>query len=173
MSNALDLTNMRQGHLVAIRMSPEHTDSHGKKWLCKCDCGNEVYVRASNFKSGHTRSCGPNCVCNLRSRAKNSKNSPMKEMSSGMVILPPMDREKVNRVVDYIIQHSSVTIEEVKKKFKLNSEEYEMIADLMMPALRYYNEVQRINKNIIRLRESFKIEGSVKNDASRIVAMSK
>ena len=28
------------------------------KWLCSCDCGNEIIVEAYNLKSGHTQSCG-------------------------------------------------------------------------------------------------------------------
>lgn len=28
-----------------------------KKWLCRCECGNEVLVSASNLKSGHSRQC--------------------------------------------------------------------------------------------------------------------
>ena len=27
-------------------------------WLCKCQCGNELIVSASNLKSGNTKSCG-------------------------------------------------------------------------------------------------------------------
>lgn len=28
------------------------------KWLCKCDCGNEIIVRGDSLKSNHTKSCG-------------------------------------------------------------------------------------------------------------------
>lgn len=28
------------------------------KWLCKCDCGNEIVVRGDSLKSNHTKSCG-------------------------------------------------------------------------------------------------------------------
>jgi len=27
-------------------------------WLCKCDCGNEKYVKAGNLTQGYTKSCG-------------------------------------------------------------------------------------------------------------------
>lgn len=30
----------------------------GVKYLCSCDCGNEVWVYRQDLKSGHTKSCG-------------------------------------------------------------------------------------------------------------------
>ena len=51
-----DLTGQRYGRLVAIERAP----NKGRRtmWKCKCDCGNEVIVRAENLKSGNTISCG-------------------------------------------------------------------------------------------------------------------
>lgn len=40
-------------------------------WLCRCDCGDEVVVRASFLKNGHTKSCG--CMSNFLTSQKNSK----------------------------------------------------------------------------------------------------
>lgn len=28
------------------------------KWLCKCECGNEKFIRGSNLRAGNTKSCG-------------------------------------------------------------------------------------------------------------------
>jgi len=36
----------------------ESFDAEKKKYLCKCSCGKEVYVRRCNLVSGHTKSCG-------------------------------------------------------------------------------------------------------------------
>lgn len=47
-----DLTGMTFGELEAIRYT-----GNGK-WLCKCSCGKELEVYASNLRSGGTRSCG-------------------------------------------------------------------------------------------------------------------
>jgi hypothetical protein len=48
----------RYGKLVVVERLP--TDGKGKSilWLCKCDCGNETYVRANMLRIGHTQSCG-------------------------------------------------------------------------------------------------------------------
>ncbi len=56
-----DLTGQRFGRLWVVGLAPlPMPDSGGTKqgWLCKCDCGNEVIVRARSLKSGDTRSCG-------------------------------------------------------------------------------------------------------------------
>lgn len=51
-----DLTGKRFGKLVAIRRT-ETKDGY-RYWLCKCDCGSEVNVRATQLTQGRTNSCG-------------------------------------------------------------------------------------------------------------------
>lgn len=47
-----DRTNVRYGSLVA-------KEYIGKsKWLCQCDCGNELIVYGGHLENGHTKSCG-------------------------------------------------------------------------------------------------------------------
>lgn len=46
-----DLTGRRYGKLTVLY-------SVGKKWHCRCDCGNECDVLTENLTSGHTSSCG-------------------------------------------------------------------------------------------------------------------
>ena len=53
-----DITNQKFGLLTAIRFDK------GKGWLCKCDCGNEIYTNKTVLKNGHTKSCG--CTQNRR-----------------------------------------------------------------------------------------------------------
>lgn len=47
-----DLTGQRFGRLIAIKYIGN------KKWLCKCDCGNEKECYSHNLKKGYTISCG-------------------------------------------------------------------------------------------------------------------
>lgn len=52
-----DLTDVRFGRLVAIERGPN--DSKGKTvWKCRCDCGNEKYIRATSLQQGLIKSCG-------------------------------------------------------------------------------------------------------------------
>ena len=52
-----DLKGKRYGKLVAIEHSGK--DHSGlPMWKCKCDCGNNLLVRASDLLSGNTKSCG-------------------------------------------------------------------------------------------------------------------
>lgn len=52
-----DLTGQRFGKLSVIGFAGK--SKHGNcKWLCKCDCGNEVTVLSGHLISGMTKSCG-------------------------------------------------------------------------------------------------------------------
>lgn len=53
----LRLAGQKFGRLTVI----EKVDKNGhrnNRWLCKCDCGNEAVISASELVNGHTRSCG-------------------------------------------------------------------------------------------------------------------
>lgn len=56
--NTLDLTNKRFGNIVAIKEVDERTSDGRIVWSCRCDCGNNVDVRAGSLVSGNTKSCG-------------------------------------------------------------------------------------------------------------------
>ena len=47
-----DLTGLRFGYLEAVKFMPP------RKWLCLCDCGQEIEVFTDNLTRNHTRSCG-------------------------------------------------------------------------------------------------------------------
>ena len=56
---AENLTGRRFGKLLVIEQRGVN-NFHNALWLCRCDCGNEIIVRAGDLKSGNTKSCG--CV---------------------------------------------------------------------------------------------------------------
>lgn len=60
-----DISNMRFGNLTAI----EYVGN--SKWLCKCDCENETFVKTCNLTNGHTRSCG--CIAKKQSAINGHK----------------------------------------------------------------------------------------------------
>lgn len=58
-SSTEDLTGQTFGRLTAIRPASALEGTGGRKrWLCRCSCGNECVVLASNLVRGHTESCG-------------------------------------------------------------------------------------------------------------------
>lgn len=52
-----DITGKRFGILTAIRIVGEDRFKR-KKWLFKCDCGNEIICSSNNVSTGNTKSCG-------------------------------------------------------------------------------------------------------------------
>lgn len=52
----LNLLGKRFGNLLVIKEIP--TTGGRSKWLCRCDCGNEVIVIGSKLISGNNKSCG-------------------------------------------------------------------------------------------------------------------
>lgn len=101
MARVRDITGQRFGRLVVISKAENYISPSGQqhsRWLCACDCGNTVIVKAMLLKNGHKSSC--NCLyrenlmqlsdkktkhgmsetklyevwCSMRSRCFNSKN---------------------------------------------------------------------------------------------------
>jgi hypothetical protein len=53
----IDLSGSVYGKLTAIHPLP-HSCGERIKWLCRCECGNEMITTGHNLRTGHTRSCG-------------------------------------------------------------------------------------------------------------------
>ena len=61
MGTFIDLTGQRFGRLVVLERAENiiYSDGHTRvQWLCQCDCGNQVIVRASHLTYGNIKSCG-------------------------------------------------------------------------------------------------------------------
>lgn len=59
--NFVDHTGHRFNHLTVIRRVENEIQPNGNtipRYLCKCDCGNEIVTRGSSLLDGHTKSCG-------------------------------------------------------------------------------------------------------------------
>ena len=71
MGRIIDITGQRFGKLTVVKLVG--TDKRGAtKWLCKCDCGNEIVAYKTNLmKPNHTTSCG----CHKREIGKKIKTT--------------------------------------------------------------------------------------------------
>lgn len=58
MPSIIDLTNQVFGRLTAVKFHGVSAKHRQSIWRCKCKCGKQVLVRASNLKSGQVQSCG-------------------------------------------------------------------------------------------------------------------
>lgn len=68
----IDLTGQRFGKLVVLKeVEPYFPSTYPKgrkcrRWLCKCDCGNEKAIIQSSLRTGNTKSCGCGCEENRK-----------------------------------------------------------------------------------------------------------
>lgn len=53
-SHRKDITNRRFTNLVALYRD----NKDGRKWVCKCDCGNTISILTARLIGKHTKSCG-------------------------------------------------------------------------------------------------------------------
>lgn len=71
-SSTIDLSGKRFGRLTVLHRGEDairKNGRHSSTFVCQCDCGNVVQVRAACLKSGNTQSCGclqKEAVGNLR-----------------------------------------------------------------------------------------------------------
>lgn len=56
MGKLIDLTGKSFGRLEVIQRA--HNKGKHPCWICKCECGNVVFVVSLNLRRGDTRSCG-------------------------------------------------------------------------------------------------------------------
>lgn len=81
---SLDLTGKKFGRLTAIKAFsiPRKDKKPIRKWLCKCDCGNDVLVPTNSLTSGHTKSCG----CLKQDVSKETHIKDITNLRSGLLI---------------------------------------------------------------------------------------
>ena len=72
----------------------------------------------------------------------------MKKEENTMTVLRLDECRLVNEIVDFIVTHHGVSVAKVKEMYNLTAEEYDMISELMMPAIRYYNKAKRLESGI-------------------------
>lgn len=80
-----DLTGKRFGRLVITGYIGN------SKWLCLCDCGNDIIASTDHLMSGHTRSCG----CYQKERTSESRLNDLSGQKFGLLTV-------LHRIDDYI-----------------------------------------------------------------------
>jgi len=57
-----DLIGQKFGKLIVKRLELQRSKHGQKRYLCQCDCGNQVIVLSNNLRKKHTKSCGCNVI---------------------------------------------------------------------------------------------------------------
>lgn len=73
-----------------------------------------------------------------------------------MTVLNLDECNKINTVSDYILDHPATPVNQVKSRFDLKENEYQMISDLMMPAMRRRETARKLNQEIVKLKTELK-----------------
>lgn len=79
----------------------------------------------------------------------------MDEMTNNMVILSEEQIEKMTKVSDFLLKHpSNITVADIRRKFKLSRDEYNMIYDLTMPLFRKQSSTSYWRTKYIMLKDA-------------------
>lgn len=57
MQQFFDYTNQKFGYLTVLELDKSFK-GQGRKWICKCECGNIKSISTSALNNGHAKSCG-------------------------------------------------------------------------------------------------------------------
>lgn len=56
--NLINLTGKRFGKLLVLNRADKNFGGKSCKWICQCDCGNQVEIVSTSLRKGLTNSCG-------------------------------------------------------------------------------------------------------------------
>lgn len=121
--NALDLTGQQFGKLVAVERA-ETTKQGTALWLCQCDCGNTVKIRATTLRRGEAVSCG----CERQSQAESARRVLQTEKTVDGVPTPLLTKK--------VRSDSSTGHKGVYRRVRKGNVYYE--ANLTIKGKRYY-----------------------------------
>lgn len=74
----IDITGQKFGRLTVLNF--DGVKSKKARWICKCECGNEVTAEGISLRSGHTSSCG--CLARKHGKYNTLAYSSWRSMKS-------------------------------------------------------------------------------------------
>ena len=75
MSKIKNLSGLKFGKLTVMERAEDKRSQNGRNhimYICKCDCGKQVVVKAENLRSGNTKSCG--CLSSEKTKERLKKH---------------------------------------------------------------------------------------------------
>lgn len=95
MGRAIDMVGKKCGRLFVLRRVENSRDGKAR-WLCLCDCGNEIIVAGKDLRSGNTKSCG----CYQKDIAHNRRFVDLTGKRFGrLTVLAKSERQRNKRIL--------------------------------------------------------------------------
>lgn len=178
MKKKLDLTGQRYGRLVVVReVEPK---DYSRRFLCRCDCGEEKTVYMTALRSGNAQSCG--CLRDERTSQANSKDLTGKKFGRLTVLertgtrnrkvvwLCRCDCGQMTEVVSDKLKSGEIQscgclrVEKGKEVQKYNEEHYfvgGVFTPLLASKLRKDNKTGHKGVTIVRRKKGLKYHASI------------
>jgi hypothetical protein len=106
--NFIDMTGKRIGKLIVLSQSSEKNKNKKLKWLCKCDCGNELTIVGTRLRRGIPQSCG--CDTYKRISQKLRKNPPYKWLFNKIKYRAKTNQKKLKLTYEEFLEFTKVNV---------------------------------------------------------------
>lgn len=138
----LDFTGEKHNKLLAI----SKIKKEGRSWyVCKCDCGNEVFVEGWHFHSGKTKSCG--CIRKETDKIRGISNRKEYGLSNARRVICYYKRNAKRRNIKFNLTEKECLLLMVQSCYYCGREPFNVIKAKQSHGEFVFNGIDRVNNS--------------------------